>query len=225
MKRIDRQFRLARLWSNRELRRIAPMCDGIVANVSAGDDVDKEGQHYRDYFSSADEYWMTNYADRDYRGFKNRPHELTLDLTVPLHEELLSRFDVVFNHTTLEHVFDVLTAFRNLCLMSRDLVILVVPFCQVQHENEGYEDYWRFTPTCLRELFRTNQLSVVYESANNDFNAAVYIIMIASKNPAKWSSKMPAWTPLEKVASWVGSEPLSWHEIFCAIKRRLSKHE
>lgn len=224
MNHVDRQFRLARIWSNNELRRIASLCTGMVANVSAGDDVDKEGGHYRDYFASADEYWMTNYADREYRGFKAREREIALDLTAPLPTELRGRFDTVFNHTTLEHVFDVVTAFRNLCELSRDLVIVVVPFCQVQHENEGYEDFWRFTPTCLRQLFRKNYMTVVYESANNDFNAAVYVFFVASRTPEKWKHQMPDWQPLEKIASWVGREPIAWHELTSAAKRKLFKH-
>lgn len=221
---VDRQFRLARVWSNVELRQIASLCSGKIANVSAGDDVDKEGGHYRDYFTSADEYWLTNYAEREYRGFKGRELEVALDLTEPLPAEIVGQFDAVFNHTTLEHIFDVVTAFRNLCELSRDLVIVVVPFCQVQHENEGYEDFWRFTPTCLRELFRKNDMTVVYESANNDFNAAVYLFVVASRKPEKWKHQMPAWKPLEKVASWVGHEPIAWHDIASASKRRLFKH-
>lgn len=212
------------MWSNQELRRLAPLCSGVVANVSAGDDVDKEGAVYRDYFKQSDEYWLTNYAARDYRGFKDRPNEIALDLTAPLRADLHGRFDVVFNHTTLEHVFDVFTAFDNLCLMTRDLVILVVPFCQVQHENEGYEDFWRFTPTCLRALFQRQNLSVVYEAANSDFNAAVYILMVASRQPERWAGQMPHWRPLAKVADWVGQEPLGWKDIFSAMKRRLVRH-
>ena len=41
----------------------------------------------------------------------------------------------MFNHTTLEHIFEVNTAFDNMCAMSNDVVILVLPFAQVQHET------------------------------------------------------------------------------------------
>ena len=64
-----------------------------------------------------------------------------MDLAVPLPVELENQFDVVFNHTTLEHIFDIFTAFQNLCRLTKDILIIVVPFLQEQHENFG--DYWR----------------------------------------------------------------------------------
>ena len=67
---IDRQFRLARLWSNEQLRLVAPLFDGDVVNVSAGDDIDKAGSLYRDYFSNARSYHITNVGPGSFRGFK-----------------------------------------------------------------------------------------------------------------------------------------------------------
>lgn len=232
---IDRKFRIARVWSNEQLRLIAPHCGGIVANVSAGEDVDKQGSHYRDYFTSAEEYWMTNFGEGKYRGFEGRDREILLDLTEDLPGDLKRRFDTVFNHTTMEHVFEVNKAFHNLCLMTRDLVVVVVPFCQIQHENLGYEDFWRFTPTCLRRLFSKEGMTVVYEAANNDFNAAVYILMVASKTPQKWLNVFPKWKQVEVAASWVGDclearrylstvevvEPVCWRDIWVLVRRRL----
>src|SRR5687767_4129918 len=51
MKSVDRKFRAARIWSNQELKTITPHCKGAVINVSAWKDEDKEGAHYKDYFS------------------------------------------------------------------------------------------------------------------------------------------------------------------------------
>jgi hypothetical protein len=200
----DRQFRLARRWSNAQLRLIAPMCDGRVVNVSAGDDEDKEGAAYAGYFSAATSYTLTNFRAA-YRGFQGRPNEIELDLSQPLPAGLAGSFEVVFNHTTLEHVFEVRTAFRGLCDLSTDLVIVVVPFAQVQHENVGYQDFWRFTPTCLRALFAENGLDVVYEAANDDFNASVYLFVVGSRHAERWRSRFPTWQRLDKAASWIGS--------------------
>ena len=218
---MDRQFRLARLWSNQELKRIAPLCEGIVGNISAGDDVDKEGATYSSYFTGSTEYWLTNYSKKKYRGFKGRPNEIALDLTAELSGDMFHRFDTVINHTTLEHIFEVERAFNNLCSMTRDLVILVVPFAQVEHEGAGYNDYWRFTPRCLRELFQANGFEVVYESANNDFNAAVYLFFVASRKPETWKPKLPKYIPVNEAASWIGTKSISWLTIARLVWRKI----
>ncbi len=206
MEEIDRKFRLARIWSNRELKKIAPLFTGKIANVSAGENNDKEGDTYDNYFINGEEFWLTNYEPGTYRGFQGRDNELLIDLTKALPQEFEGKFDVVFNHTTLEHIFDVFTAFRNLCKLTKDIAIVVVPFTQEQHETPGYLDYWRFTPTCMRELFKTNGMHVLYESANNDFNAATYLFFVGSKRAAHWKGKMPAYTAIENAANWIGKK-------------------
>src|SRR5579872_1279134 len=85
----------ARCWSNREARKFAPLFRGSIVNVSAWQDEDKEGCHYKDYFSAADEYWMTNYK-ADARGWQgNRDKEIFLDLEKELPAELHAKFDAV----------------------------------------------------------------------------------------------------------------------------------
>lgn len=203
--KVDRKFRLARIWSNQELRKISGLFTGKIINVSAGENEDKEGGNYRDYFPNARQYWISNYQPGAYRGYMARPNELLIDLEKPLNKEFENAFDVVFNHTTLEHVFDVFSAFKNLCKISNDVVIVVVPFVQEQHENDGYRDYWRFTPTCLRKLFELNGFQTIYESANNDFNAATYLFFVGSRYPEKWNVLMPAYEPLVNSGNWIGT--------------------
>lgn len=203
---MDRKFRLPRVWSNSELRKIAAQFNGKVINVSAGDNIDKEGSTYDNYFYNATEFWTSNYSPGSYRGYMGKEKELLIDLEKELNAEWIGKFDVVFNHTTLEHIFDVFTAFRNTCLLSKDIVITVVPFAQEQHENPGYKDFWRFTPTCIRQLFAKNGLEVIYESANNEFNTATYLFFVASKFPGKWGHLMPVHTKIHKAASWIGNE-------------------
>jgi hypothetical protein len=140
-----------------------------------------------------------------FRGFQGRSGEIQLDLGSPLPEALCERFDAVFNHTTLEHVFEVRTAVENLARMTRDLLILVVPFAQVQHEKEGaYEDYWRFSPTCMRRLLGENGLEVVYESANDDVNAAVYLFVVGSRHPERWRGRVPEGPAVYPAGDWIG---------------------
>jgi len=177
-----RRFRDARRWSNRELRRIAPLLAGSVVNVSGWRDDDKEGGTYRaDYFTRATEYWVTNWK-AEARGLQgDLPNERFLDLEAPLPHDMLGRFDVVFNHTTLEHVFDVFKAFANLCAMSRDAVVVVVPFLQEQHGEYG--DYWRFTPWALKRMFATHALVPAFLS-HNDGAGAIYVIGAGARRAA-----------------------------------------
>lgn len=201
---MDRVFRLARVWSNRQLRQIATHLRGEIVNVSAGEDVDKEGGTYSEYFVNKSGYYLTNFFPDKFRGFQGRANEFLVDLESEVPEQLVDRFDVAFNHTTLEHVFEVRKAFSNICRMSRDLVVVVVPFAQVQHESPGYRDFWRFTPTCLRRLFTENGLGMVYEAVNDDPNAAVYLFFVGSKDPARWADVFPAYEPIDVAGSWIG---------------------
>lgn len=181
----DRKFRLARIWSNEELRRFASMFSGSVVNASAWRDEDKQGRRYKDYFTAADEYHISNYIS-EARGFQgDLPNEFFMDLAKPLPKEH-RRFDTVFNHTVLEHVFEVDQAFSNLCSLSNDIVIVVVPF--LQEEHSGYGDYWRFAPQSLDKLFSKNGMELLYLSYNEHPNASVYIFAIGSKRPDRWAA-------------------------------------
>jgi hypothetical protein len=185
---VDKKFRLPRLWSNDELARFAPLFEGDVANVSGWKDEDKAGRHYRDYFSKARSYTITNYRS-EARGFQGVEGEIFLDLTASLPEELKRRFDVVLNHTALEHIYEVRTAFANLCAMTRDIAIVVVPFLQPMHSDYG--DYWRFSPQAIEKLWQENGLDPLYLSFNSHRKAAVYIFSIGSRNPEKWAGRIP----------------------------------
>ena len=180
----DKKFRVPRKWSNQELRKFAKYFSGRIINVSGWKDIDKEGNRYKDYFTNADEYYVSNYIS-EYRGFQgDLENEIFLDLTQPLPVELQNRFDVVFNHTTLEHIFDIFKAFSNLCALSKDIVIIVVPFLQEQHAEYG--DYWRFTPMCIETLFKINKFELIYINFNDWKDASIYIFAIGSKCPEKW---------------------------------------
>ena len=217
----DPRFRVPRIWSNKELRKVAHLFSGDIANISGGDDVDKEGSHYRDYFTDARSYTVTNYGGASFRGFQNRPGEIMLDLTQPLPEDLRRKFDVVFNHTTLEHIFDVFTAFHNICEMTRDIAIIVVPFSQVQHEGEGYLDYWRFTPTCIKKMFKTENLEIIYETFNDEQDSSVYLFFIASRLYTSWQKKMPIYTNRKFAGEWIGVK--KQNKLFSKIRDKYLK--
>jgi hypothetical protein len=184
--------RVARRWSNAELRRFAGWFPGEVANVSGWRDEDKEGGHYADYFSQKTGYTITNYKP-EARGFQGGPGELFVDLERPLDPGLTGRFDVVFNHTVLEHVYEFQAAFANLCAMSRDAVIIVVPWLQPYHGDYG--DYWRFSPLAVKKMYEANGLTPLYVSFNEDAFASVYVFAIGSRRPEAWRDRFPA--PIE----------------------------
>lgn len=183
---LDRKFRVPRVWSNMELRRFASHFRGAVANVSGWRDEDKEGARYRDYFSRASQYWITNYKS-EARGFQGGvDNELFLDLTQELPSDLHGRFDVVLNHTVLEHIFEVHVAFANLCRLTKDIAIVIVPFMQEQHGDYG--DYWRFSPQAVDRLFRVNGMETIYCSVNDSRRDSIYVFAIGSRNAAKWAA-------------------------------------
>ena len=180
---IDRIHRLPRQWSNQQLAQYAHLFQGDVVNVSGWKDVDKEGGHYRDYFCNAQSYTITNFK-AEARGFQGLDNEIFLDLEKSLADDLKQRFDVVFNHTTLEHIYDFRTAFTNLCAMSKDVVILIVPFLQQFHSDYG--DFWRFSPLALKRMFEDHGLDLLYLSFNSHKHSSVYIFVIAAKHPDHW---------------------------------------
>ncbi|GAB1540688.1 hypothetical protein NUACC21_33570 [Scytonema sp. NUACC21] len=184
---IDRKYWIPRIWSNRELEKFAHFFSGDIVNVSGWQDGDKEGRKYKDYFINASSYTITNYKT-EACGLQGYTNEIYLDLEDEIPEELLNKFDVVFNHTVLEHIYQFNTAFKNLCLISRDIVLLVVPFLQQMHTEYG--DYWRFTPLTIKRMFEENGMSLLYLSFNGHKNASVYIFCIATKNQTKWHEKI-----------------------------------
>jgi hypothetical protein len=189
------------------LKNIAPLFAGEVINVSGWNDQDKEGSCYQQYFVNAKSYSVSNYDGE--RGVDEARDTTTfyIDLTKPIPSPLINKFDVVLNHTTLEHIFDVNTAFGNLCALSSDAVIIIVPFAQPVHYTNSYGDYWRFNPMSLRELFSRNKMEVVFEAANDHENAGIYLLFVGSKYPEKWRSKLPAWEPICELGDWIGSDP------------------
>jgi len=181
-------FGAARRWSNRELARLGPLFDSPVVNVSAWADSDKEGRNYRDYFRADTDYWITNFGTSQGE-MQGRKEEFYLDLQAPLPPEHRRRFATVFNHTTLEHVWDFKTAFANMCEMSSDAVVIVVPWLQPQHSDYG--DYWRFSPQAMVRLFEEQSMRVVHLDWNRGPRQSVYVLAVGVRDPAKWAGKFP----------------------------------
>ncbi len=179
-----------RVWSNSELKKFAHMYQGSVINVSGWKDMDKQGGRYQDYFVNAKDYHVSNIDGC--RGKNGLPNEIHIDLQSEVDDQLAGRYEVVFNHTTLEHVSDVRLAIKNLCKLTSDTVILVVPFIQVEHWSYGsYLDYFRFTEFALRELFDEQGFEVMYIDGNHNPVYPVYYFVVASRSPDKWQNRFP----------------------------------
>jgi hypothetical protein len=201
-----RRYLLARRWSNQELRRLGPLFTGDVVNVSGWDDRDKEGGRYKNYFPNADSYTITNHTGE--RGWQGQASEIALDLEQPLPPALVQRFDVVYNHTTLEHVFDVMLAFSNLCSMARQAVIVVVPFAQVEHWTDSFGDYWRFSGQTLERLFQREGYTLCYAAAGDMKDTAVYVLGVGVRDPDAWDGRLPPSTIRPPLAHWLGRPTL-----------------
>lgn len=186
----DRIYRLPRIWSNNELKKFSHLFEGDIVNISGWQDSDKEGGFYKDYFIKNKNYYITNIGLD--RGLQNGiDNQIELDLSKDLSDTLKMRFDVCFNHTTLEHIFELDKAFQNICEMSNDIVILVTPFSQPSHyaKDKSWLDYWRMTPFAIEKLFNMNNYDVIYMSSNNNLAAGSYIFSIATRNKEKWLNK------------------------------------
>ena len=176
---MDRKFRAARIWSNKMIRDYAPLFGGDICNISAWKDSDKQGSYYQDYFVNATSYSVTNYYGE--RGFDDSQRVLSsdvpniteyiLDLTDPsLPTELYRKFTVVMNHTVMEHIYDNRTAFKNICDMSREVVISIVPWVQEVHiaSDSSWLDYWRYSPYAMQQLYNENGYSMVVCEYNDE---------------------------------------------------------
>ena len=191
---IDSKFREPRIWSNNELKKFSKKFYGNIINVSGWKDSDKVSSFYKNYFTNCTNYFISNWSYSE-RGQENKlsKNQYLIDLESDLKKELLGKFDVVFNHTTLEHIFDIYKSFRNLCELSNDVVIIVVPFLQEQHTTSDFKDYWRFTPQTIKKLFEKNNFKLAYINANDQNNSSIYVFAIGCKENSKnlnWIKKM-----------------------------------
>ena len=233
---MDRVFRIPRVWSNRQLKKIAHLFEGDIVNVSGWKDIDKEGNFYKDYFTNADSYSITNYK-AEAKGFQGYKNEIFLDLEADLAPELVNKFDVAYNHTVLEHIYKTDKAMANICSMTNDIAIIVVPFLQAMHGDYG--DFWRFTPLAMKRLFEDNGMEMVICNFNSQKNASVYLFCVGTKKPEKWKDAFPKETsyidPYESgngFQNWVGCHAIQNERfmgsnkvsIFSKIKKNIKKY-
>jgi len=173
----------ARLWSNDQILKYCPHFVGDIINISGGTDSDKEHKFYKSYFKNARSYKISNYI-------KESNHDIILDLSTPLNNDssLYKKYDVVFTHTVLEHIYNMDNAIKNICDISRDIIITVIPFIQSFHCRDYFSDYWRFSPHALISKFNEHGFKTLHIDWNDDPFGNIYIFHIASNNPTKWEA-------------------------------------
>ncbi len=181
-----------RYWSNEELRKFASLFSGDIINISGWKDEDKNGFCYRDYFINAKNYYISNYPSDKERGVTDKVKtDYFLDLSKEIPDNLREKFDVIFNHTTLEHVENPNLVFKRMAEMTKDIFIIVVPFKQKLHFSSGnYGDYYRFSPMAMRSLFERNGFFILYESYTPPPAIDVYLFYIGTKQEEKWKGKI-----------------------------------
>ena len=91
------------------------------------------------------------------------------DLNVPVPDSLASRFDVIFDGGSLEHVFSVKDSLFNLCRMCKQggVVITLNPVDWIPH------GFFNFNATLLRDFFPVNgfeELDLKYVPIPRDLN-------------------------------------------------------
>jgi len=180
---------IPRFWSNDELLNIVPYLtpDSRVINVSGWEDKDKEGGFYRNYFNEKSVYHISNYPSDTVRGGLHS--DIAIDLNKNLPQKYINSYDCVFNHTVLEHVVDPNFSFKQMSLLTEDIIITVVPFKQKFHFEDGaFGDYYRFTPFIMRQLHNKNGFTILYESYTPKPALDIYLFYVGSKQPEKHSS-------------------------------------
>lgn len=169
--------------SNAVLRELCPHFGGEVVNVSGFMDEDKQNGHYRDYFPKASSYSITNYAGSGVIG-DGAEGSIYLDLQAEPDPELEKRFDTALCHTVLEHIEFIQPAFANLSHITRETLIIVVPFLQDEHYRPGiFGDYWRYTPQGLQSLYRQYGFEMIHCSANDTPWYPVYLTAVGVRHP------------------------------------------
>jgi hypothetical protein len=171
-----------RTYSNVCLKRILALLNvKSVLNVSGWDDGDKEGGRYSDYFSQKVNKYEVSHFEDDYLRSDTDLSKIVINLE-DVDYQAVKKFELVFSHTVLEHVFDQQNAFRIMCSLAEKYVVGVVPMINVLHWEKTYDDYWRFTPHGIRKLFENNEFKLVHLEIGPTLSISQYIIFVGARN-------------------------------------------
>ncbi|MCZ6778005.1 MAG: class I SAM-dependent methyltransferase [Acidobacteria bacterium] len=144
--RLPRRPSRARRESNKWLRHHCKDIQGKVLSIGSGNDADKQGDFYKNYFPAASSY-TTSEVSREFKC------DLTLDVqSMPEIED--ESYDCVYCSGVLEHVEDYRAGLDELTRILKvgGILLLGLPFRQAIHMSP--QDFWRFTEYGIRHLLR-----------------------------------------------------------------------
>ncbi len=133
--------------SNAVLRQICAPLTGRVLSIGSGNDIDKEGFFYREYFPESTAYMRIDFDSRNHPDIVGDAQNLR-DL-VPDHA-----CDVVFSIWALEHIPDAPAALAEIHRILRPGGTFVFGLPLNVDFHSFPHDYHRFTLDGIRELFR-----------------------------------------------------------------------
>ena len=130
-----------RVQSNKILKRWCADVKGDVLSIGSGGDIDKQGGHYRDYFTSATSYTTSDIEPSMGTDFVVDARDMPFES---------QKYDAVFCSGVLEHVDAYAEVVKEVwrVLKTGGLFLLGVPFKQPIHRAP--QDFWRFTEHGLR---------------------------------------------------------------------------
>ncbi len=180
----------ARIYSNNLLKEYLKYFGGNIINVSGWEDSDKQGGFYIDYYNDVKSYTISNIdgINGTPKARKGGIEYIYLDLDNPIDDGFNGLYDVVFNHTVLEHIFSLFNALEVITSLSKDVIITIVPFSQPVHYTDSYGDYHRITPRFLEQYFSKKGYTTILSDYNDQPFSHIYVINISTKFPDKYKA-------------------------------------
>lgn len=98
---------------------------------------------------------------------------------------------VVLCMDTLEHVFDVFKAIREMkrILKDDDGILIVSSVLQCVIHSYPF-DYWRFTPQCFKRLLSEFDISLIVAQGDPDFPVSILGIGVKTRNKNAWRDRL-----------------------------------
>lgn len=98
-----------------------------------------------------------NYQNKVLDVIAHREEEEFCDLNEPLKDKFKNRFSLIIDTGTLEHCFNVGTAFKNMCEMTKvgGLIVTASPFTKMNH------GYYNFCPVLYFDGFLKNGFEII----------------------------------------------------------------
>lgn len=146
------RFESKRYVSNKLLKQFCKNITGNVLNIGSGDDNDKTGDYYKNYFKKSKTYTTLEYEEGQ--------SDLVADIqSMPQIKDM--SYDFIFCIWVLEHVENLDSALKEIyrILSKNGEFLFAVPLDVPYH---GYpRDYWRFSGPDVNEMLEKNNFKII----------------------------------------------------------------